>query len=153
LLVVLWPNLSVGVQTAARGAVCVFCRLRLKFLEKVLRAFLRVAQLHRRGKEATKQFLHAWVDDMINTHYWTMFYHKWENLIIDYPSTCMKLFAINLTLNICSSTPSIAYFFLNAHLYPTIFWFFGRSTSVHVYSSSSFIAIYHYWTSTPSISF
>ncbi len=53
-------------QTAARGAVCVFCRLRLKFLEKVLRALLRIAQLHRRGKEATKRFLHVGVGDMIN---------------------------------------------------------------------------------------
>ena len=51
---------------AARGAVCVFCRLRLKFPEKVLRAFLQIAQLHRRGKEATKQFLHARVGDRIS---------------------------------------------------------------------------------------
>ena len=39
-LVVLWSNLIVGVQTAARGAVCVFCRSRLEILEKVLRMIL-----------------------------------------------------------------------------------------------------------------
>ena len=55
-------------QTAARGAVCVFCRLRLKFPRKVLRAFLQIPQLHRRGKEATKQFLHVRVGDRISPH-------------------------------------------------------------------------------------
>ena len=38
----------------------------MKFPEKVLKAFLQIAQLHRRGKEATKQFLHARVGDRIN---------------------------------------------------------------------------------------
>jgi len=56
------------VQTAARGAVCVFYRLRLKFPEKVLRAFLQIAQLHRRGEEVTKQFLHARVGYRITIH-------------------------------------------------------------------------------------
>jgi len=37
----------------------------LEFLEEVLRVFLQIAQLHRRGKEATKQFLHARVGDRI----------------------------------------------------------------------------------------
>ena len=32
-----WTNLIVGVQTAARGAVCVFCRSRLEIQEKVMR--------------------------------------------------------------------------------------------------------------------
>ena len=40
ILVVLWTNLIVGVQTAARGAVCVFCRSRLEIQEKVLRVIL-----------------------------------------------------------------------------------------------------------------
>jgi len=36
--------------------------------EEVLRVFLQIAQLHRRGKEATKQFLHARVVDRISKH-------------------------------------------------------------------------------------
>jgi len=37
----------------------------LEFPDEVLRVFLQIAQLHRRGKEATKQFLHARVGDRI----------------------------------------------------------------------------------------
>ena len=59
LLVVLWPNLIVGVQTAARGAVCVFCRSRLEILEKVLRVILQRTQ-------SRKRFLHARVVGRIN---------------------------------------------------------------------------------------
>jgi len=40
----------------------------LKFPRKVLRAFLQIPQLHRRGKEATKQFLHVRVGDRISPH-------------------------------------------------------------------------------------
>ena len=47
-------------QTAAIGAVCVFCRSRLEILEKVLRVILQITQSRRRGRErATKRFLHA----------------------------------------------------------------------------------------------
>ena len=50
-LVVLWTNLIVGVQTAARGAICVFCRSRLEIQEKVLRVILQKTQSRRRGRE------------------------------------------------------------------------------------------------------
>ena len=50
-LVVLWTNLIVGVQTAARGAVCVFCRSHLEIQEKVLRVILQKTQSRRQGRE------------------------------------------------------------------------------------------------------
>ena len=53
-LVVLWTNLIVGVQTAARGAVCVFCRSRLETQEKVQRVILQKTQSRRRDRECYK---------------------------------------------------------------------------------------------------
>ena len=50
-LVVLWTNLIVGVQTTARGAVCVFCRSRLEYQEKVLRVILQKTQSRIQGRE------------------------------------------------------------------------------------------------------
>ena len=52
LLVVLSSNLIVGVQTAARGAVCVFCRSHLEILEKVLGVISQITQSRRQGSES-----------------------------------------------------------------------------------------------------
>ena len=53
-LMVLWTNLIVRVQTAARGAVCVFCRSRSEIQEKVLRVILQKTQSRRRDRECYK---------------------------------------------------------------------------------------------------
>jgi len=54
ILVVLWSNLIVRVQTAARGAVCVCCRSRLEHQEQVLRVTLQRTQSRRRDRERYK---------------------------------------------------------------------------------------------------
>ena len=75
-LVVLWTNLIVGVQTAARGVVCVFCRSRLEIQEKVLRVIQQKTQSRRRDRECYKaipprsscrqdQFLYVILDNVV----------------------------------------------------------------------------------------